>query len=454
VAEPKVVLELAGHEVAISNPSKVFFSRAGVTKLDMVRYYLSVADGALAGVAARPMALKRFVNGAESEAFFQKRAPEKRPDWIGTVELRFPSGRTADEVVVSDEAALAWVINLGCIDLNPHPVRFFDLDHPDELRVDLDPVPGVEWPQIRDVALVARDVLADFGLTGWPKTSGSRGLHVYARIEPRWPFGDVRRAAVAVAREIERRAPDLATSKWWKEERHGVFVDYNQNAKDRTVASAYSIRPVPDARVSAPLTWDEVPTCDPASYTMFTMPARFASLGDPWAGMDEGAGSLEALLELAARDEAAGLPDAPWPPHYEKQTSEAPRVQPSKRRGDAAAQTAVAPPPTAATPPAAAPPAPGKLSGPTGRRRSTMPLIEIARAETKDEAMAGLERWKARHPSVWPLLEPRDVLVDGMRGRSSVWYRIRLNLQHVPEDQRPPQEPLEVDYDPWAGFRP
>jgi bifunctional non-homologous end joining protein LigD len=454
VAEPKVVLELAGHEVAISNPSKVFFSRAGVTKLDMVRYYLSVADGALAGVAARPMALKRFVNGAESEAFFQKRAPEKRPDWIGTVELRFPSGRTADEVVVSDEAALAWVINLGCIDLNPHPVRFFDLDHPDELRVDLDPVPGVEWPQIRDVALVARDVLADFGLTGWPKTSGSRGLHVYARIEPRWPFGDVRRAAVAVAREIERRAPDLATSKWWKEERHGVFVDYNQNAKDRTVASAYSIRPVPDARVSAPLTWDEVPTCDPASYTMFTMPARFASLGDPWAGMDEGAGSLEALLELAARDEAAGLPDAPWPPHYEKQTGEAPRVQPSKRRGDAAAQTAVAPPPTAATPPAAAPPAPGKSSGPTGRRRSTMPLIEIARAETKNEAMAGLERWKARHPSVWPLLEPRDVLVDGMRGRSSVWYRIRLNLQHVPEDQRPPQEPLEVDYDPWAGFRP
>jgi bifunctional non-homologous end joining protein LigD len=454
VAEPKVVLELAGHEVAISNPSKVFFSRAGVTKLDMVRYYLSVADGALAGVAARPMALKRFVNGAESEAFFQKRAPEKRPDWIGTVELRFPSGRTADEVVVSDEAALAWVINLGCIDLNPHPVRFFDLDHPDELRVDLDPVPGVEWPQIRDVALVARDVLADFGLTGWPKTSGSRGLHVYARIEPRWPFGDVRRAAVAVAREIERRAPDLATSKWWKEERHGVFVDYNQNAKDRTVASAYSIRPVPDARVSAPLTWDEVPTCDPASYTMFTMPARFASLGDPWAGMDEGAGSLEALLELAARDEAAGLPDAPWPPHYEKQTGEAPRVQPSKRRGDAAAQTAVAPPPTAATPPAAAPPAPGKSSGPTGRRRSTMPLIEIARAETKNEAMAGLERWKARHPSVWPLLEPRDVLVDGMRGRSSVWYRIRLNLQHVPEDLRPPQEPLEVDYDPWAGFRP
>jgi bifunctional non-homologous end joining protein LigD len=437
MAEPKLVLSLAGHEVAISNPSKVFFSRAGITKLDMVSYYLAVAEGALRGVGGRPMALKRFVNGAESEAFFQKRAPEKRPDWIETVELRFPSGRTADEVVVSDDAALAWVINLGCIDLNPHPVRWSDLDHPDELRVDLDPVPGVEWPQIRDVALVARDVLADFGLTGWPKTSGSRGLHVYARIEPRWSFGDVRRAAVAVAREIERRAPDLATSKWWKEERHGVFVDYNQNAKDRTVASAYSIRPVPDARVSAPLTWVEVPSCDPASYTIETMPTRFAAIGDPWGGMDEAAGSLEALLDLAARDEAAGLPDAPWPPHYEKQTGEAPRVQPSKRRM-----------------PEVPPAAPGKTAGPTGRRRSTMPLIEIARAETKDEAMAGLERWKERHPSVWPLLEPRDVLVDGMRGRSSVWYRIRLNLQHVPEAQRPPQEPLEVDYDPWAGFRP
>jgi hypothetical protein len=347
-------------------------------------------------------------------------------------------------VVVSDEAALAWVINLGCIDLNPHPVRFFDLDHPDELRVDLDPVPGVEWPQIRDVALVAREVLADFGLTGWPKTSGSRGLHVYARIEPRWSFGDVRLAAVAVAREIERRAPDIATSKWWKEERHGVFVDYNQNAKDRTVASAYSIRPVPDARVSAPLTWDEVPSCDPAAYTIFTMPERFAALGDPWAGMDEAAGSLDALLKQAARDEAAGLPDAPWPPMYDKQAGEAPRVQPSKRRSGVAPGAARG---------VAAPPAPGKTAGPTGRRRSTMPLIEIARAQTKDEAMAGLERWKAKHPSVWPRLEPRDVLVDAMRGRSSAWYRIRINLQHVPEAERPVQEPLEVDYDPWAGFQ-
>jgi bifunctional non-homologous end joining protein LigD len=425
MAEAKMALELAGREVAISNPSKVFFPRAGVTKLAMVRYYLAVADGALRGVRGRPMALKRYVNGAESEPFFQKRAPEKRPDWIQTVELRFPSGRTADEVVVTDEAVLAWVINLGCIDLNPHPVRADDLDHPDELRVDLDPVPGVEWPQIRDVAIVAAGVLADFGLTGWPKTSGSRGIHIYARIEPRWPFGDVRRAAVAVAREIERRAPDLATSKWWKEERHGVFVDYNQNAKDRTVASAYSIRPVPDARVSAPLTWAEVPCCDPAAYTIDTMPARFAAGGDPWAEMDEATGSLDGLLELAARDEAAGLPDAPWPPHYEKQTGEAPRVQPSKRS-----------------------------VSPGGRRQSSKPLIEVARAASKDEAMAGLERWKAKHPAVWPRLEPADVLVDSMRGRSSSWYRIRLNLEHVPEAERPAQDPLEVDYDPWAGFRP
>ena len=420
----------------------------------MVRYYLAVAPGALGGVRGRPMALKRFVNGAESEPFFQKRAPDKRPDWIGTVELRFPSGRTADEVVVMDEAGLAWVINLGCIDLNPHPVRGTDLDHPDELRVDLDPVPGVEWPQIRDVALVARDVLADFGLTGWPKTSGSRGMHIYARIQPRWEFGEVRRAAVAVAREIERRAPELATSKWWKEERHGVFVDYNQNAKDRTVASAYSIRPVPDARVSTPLTWAEVPSCDPAEYRIDTVPARFATVGDPWAEMGEAAGSLDGLLELAARDEAAGLPDAPWPPHYEKQTGEAPRVQPSKRRGAGPESAGTSGSSGSGAPPSPAPPAPGKTSGPTGRRRSTKPLIEIARAASKDEAMAGLERWKARHAAVWPKLEPADVLVDSMRGRSSSWYRIRLNLQHVPEAERPPQEPLEVDYDPWAGFRP
>jgi bifunctional non-homologous end joining protein LigD len=439
MAEKKEILELAGHEVAVSNPSKVYFPRAGVTKLEMVRYYLSVAPGALGGVRGRPMALKRFVNGAEAEPFFQKRAPDKRPEWVGTVELSFPSGRTADEVVVTDEAVLAWVVNLGCIDLNPHPVRAADLDHPDELRVDLDPVPGVEWPQIRDVAMVARDVLADFGLTGWPKTSGSRGIHIYARIFPRWEFADVRRAAVAVAREIERRAPDLATSKWWKEERHGVFVDYNQNAKDRTVASAYSLRPVPDVRASAPLTWAEVPTCDPAAYTIATMPERFARIGDPWAEMDEAAGSLDGLLELAARDEAAGLPDAPWPPHYDKQSGEAPRVQPSKRRSAGSGSGAAS--------------GTGAKS-PTGRRQSTMPLIEVARAETKAEAMAGLERWKARHGDVWPLLEAADVLVDAMRGRSSAWYRIRLNLRHVPGAERPAQEPLEVDYDPWAGFRP
>jgi bifunctional non-homologous end joining protein LigD len=451
MAEKKEILELAGHEVTVSNPGKVYFPRAGVTKLEMVRYYLSVAPGALGGVRGRPMALKRFVNGAEAEPFFQKRAPDKRPEWVGTVELSFPSGRTANEVVVTDEAVLAWVVNLGCIDLNPHPVRAADLDHPDELRVDLDPVPGVEWPQIRDVAMVARDVLADFGLTGWPKTSGSRGIHIYARILPRWEFADVRRAAVAVAREIERRAPELATSKWWKEERHGVFVDYNQNAKDRTVASAYSLRPVPDVRASAPLTWDEVPTCDPAEYTIATMPERFARIGDPWAEMDEAAGSLDGLLELAARDEAAGLPDAPWPPHYDKQTGEPPRVQPSKRRAASGGRN---PDPPEAPRARGGYPSPRTPPGPTGRRQSTMPLIEVARAETKAEAMAGLERWKARHPDVWPQLEPADVLVDAMRGRSSAWYRIRLNLRHVPEDQRPAQEPLEVDYDPWAGFRP
>jgi len=441
MAEKKEILELAGREVAVSNPSKVYFPRAGVTKLEMVRYYLAVAPGALGGVRDRPMALKRFVNGAEAEPFFQKRAPDKRPEWVGTVELAFPSGRTANEVVVTDEAVLAWVVNLGCIDLNPHPVRAADLDHPDELRVDLDPVPGVEWPQIRDVALVARDVLADFGLTGWPKTSGSRGMHIYARIHPRWEFGDVRRAAVAVAREIERRAPELATSKWWKEERHGVFVDYNQNAKDRTVASAYSLRPVPDVRASAPLTWDEVPSCDPAAYTIATMPERFARIGDPWAEMDEAAGSLDGLLELAARDEAAGLPDAPWPPHYDKQAGEDARVQPSKRRSPGTGGARGSGGASGA-----------RGGGVGGRRQSTMPLIEVARAETKRQALAGLESWKARHADVWPLLEAADVLIDAMRGRSSAWYRIRLNLRHVPEDQRPPQEPLEVDYDPWAGL--
>ncbi len=432
------VLAIAGREVAITNPDKVYFPRTGHTKMDLVRYYLAVADGALRGVAARPMALKRFVNGAEGEAFFQKRAPASRPEWIETVELRFPSGRTASEIVVRDAAQLTWVVNLGCIDLNPHPVRAGDLDHPDELRIDLDPVPGVPWTQVREVAMVAREVLAGFGLAGWPKTSGSRGFHVYVRIQPRWPFTEVRRAAVALAREVERRAPGIATSKWWKEERHGVFLDYNQNAKDRTIASAYSVRPTADARVSTPLTWDEVPDCEPGAFTIDTVPERFARTGDPSDGIDREPGSLEPLLELAARDDAAGLPDAPWPPHFEKQAGEERRVQPSKRRTDGGTAAGTVPPP-----------APGKTSGPTGRRRTTVPLLEIARAATEAEAREGLERWKARHPDVWPHLAPADVLVDSMRGRSSTWTRIRVNLRNVPVADRPPQEALEVDYDPW-----
>jgi bifunctional non-homologous end joining protein LigD len=322
--------------------------------------------------------------------------------------------------------------------------------------VDLDPVPGVPWEQIVRVALVARDVLADFGLTGWPKTSGSRGIHIYSRIEPRWTFNEVRSAAVAMAREIERRAPEDATARWWKEERHGVFVDYNQNAKDRTVASAYSVRPTADARVSAPLAWDEVPGCQPAEFTIDTMPERFARLGDVGAGIDESPGSLEGLLDLAARDEAAGLPDAPWPPHFEKQTGEEPRVQPSKRRPAkaAASQPAGEAAGTAAGDPAVLPAAPGKTSGASGRRRTSAALIEIARAATQAEALAGLDRWKQRHPEAAARLEPADVLVDSMRGRSSTWTRIRLNLRHVPEPERPGQEALEVDYDPFAGFEP
>jgi len=431
-------LQIAGREVQITNPDKVFFPVAGYTKGDLLHYYLAVAEGAVRGVSNRPMALKRFVQGAEGEAFFQKRAPANRPPWIETAVLSFPSGRTAEEIVVRDAAQLAWVVNLGCIDLNPHPVRSDDLDHPDELRIDLDPMPGVRWSQVREVALVAKSVLDDMGLTGWPKTSGSRGMHIYCRIERRWTHPEVRRAAVAFAREVERRAPAIATSKWWKEERHGVFLDYNQNAKDRTIASAYSVRPTPDARVSTPLRWDEVPDCEPEAFTLATVPARFAAIGDPGAGIDAEAGSLEALLELAARQEAAGLPDAPWPPNYPRQPGEAPRVQPSRARdrGGAIPQAA-----------------PGKDAGPTGRRRTTVPLVEIARARTEKEAREGLERWQSRHPEVVPHLEPADVLVDAMRGRSSAWYRIRVNLTHVPAEQRPPQEALEVDYDPWAAYR-
>ncbi len=420
------VVDVAGKQVTLTNPDKVYFPVPGYTKRELVLYYLAVAEGALRGAGGRPMALKRFVNGADGEYFFQKRAPESRPEWLRTVQLSFPSGRTADEVVIDDAAGLVWVANLGCLDLNPHAIRASDLEHPDELRIDLDPMPGVAWDDIRRVALVSREVLHDFGLEGWPKTSGSRGIHINVRIEPRWSFDRVRRAALALAREVEQRAPAISTSKWWKEERHGVFLDYNQNAKDRTVASAYSVRPVPDAWVSAPVTWDELPACELGDFTLATVPGRFRAVGDPAAGMDTAIGSLEALLELSARQEREGLGDAPWPPHYAKAEGEPPRVAPSRARKDGDA--------------------------PTGRRVSTKPLIEIARAATKDEALAGLERWKARHAEVAARLEPTDILVDGMRGRFTLWYRIRVNLEHVPEAQRPPQEPLEVDYDPWAGY--
>lgn len=424
----QTVLEAAGREVIITNPDKVFFPQAGYTKLDLAKYYAAIADGALRGIARRPIVLKRYVNGAENEPFFQKRAPEKHPDWVETVELRFPSGRVAREIVVSDAAQLLWIINLGCIDLNPHPVRALDLDHPDELRVDLDPGPGVSFDDVRRVALIVRDVLEEHDLRGWPKTSGSRGMHVNVRVEQRWSFDQVRRAALALAREVERRAPEIATSKWWKEERHGVFIDYNQNAKDRTVASAWSVRPTPDARVSMPLQWDEVADCDPAAFTLRTAPLRFAERGDASAGIDDAAGSLDKLLELSAAQEAAGLGDAAWPPNYKKQSGEPPRVAPSRRKAASA-----------------------KKKG-TGRRQSTQPLITVAKAEHKEEALAGLERWKARHPEAAAALQVDDVLVDAMRGRSSTWTRIRVNLRHVPDAERPAEEAADPDYDPWSGY--
>jgi DNA ligase D-like protein (predicted polymerase) len=405
----RVSLEVAGHQVTITHPDKVVFPGAGdrdsYTKLDLVRYYLSVADGALRGIAGRPMILKRFVKGISEEAVFQKRAPRQRPAWVDVAELRYASGTSAAEAVIHEPAGLAWVINLGCVDLNPHPVLADDLDHPDELRVDLDPMPGVSWQRIVDVALVAREVLEDYGLTAWPKTSGSRGFHIYARIAPRWGFRQVRLAAQTVAREVERRVPDAATSRWWKEEREGVFVDFNQNAKDRTVASAYSVRATPDARVSTPLDWDEVAGCKPEAFTIATVPARFADIGDPWAGMDDAVGELDRLLMLA---EEMG-------------------------------------------PPEKAPKGSGKTGGANHRRQSSKPLIEIARTKTKDEAMAALDTWRGRYPAVARRLQPADVLVDGMRGPSSIWYRIRINLQHVPVDQRPPQEELIADYSPWRG---
>ena len=424
------MLEAAGRELTITNPDKVYFPQAGYTKLDLAKYYLAVADGALRGIADRPVVLKRYVNGADKEPFFQKRAPEQRPDWIETVELKFPSGRTAQEVVVRDAAQLLWTVNLGCIDLNPHPVRADDLDHPDELRVDLDPGPGVAWDDIRRVALVVREVLEENDLRGWPKTSGSRGMHVNVRIERGWTFDQVRRAALALAREVERRAPEIATSKWWKEERHGVFLDYNQNAKDRTVASAWSVRPTPDARVSMPLEWDEVADCDPAAFTLVTAPKRFAERGDAAAGIDKATGSLEELLALSAAQEAAGDGDAPWPPMYQKQADEPPRVAPSRARKSAAGPKGA------------------------GRRQSTQPLITIAKAKDKEDALAGLERWKKKHPKAAGLLEVDDVLIDAMRGRYTTWTRVRLNLRHVPEDERPPEVAPDPDYDPWAGFDP
>jgi bifunctional non-homologous end joining protein LigD len=431
--EAAEVLAVDGREVRITHPDKLYFSRqVQFSKLDIVRYYLSVAGGALSGIQGRPIVLKRFVNGAEGEAFYQKRAPSDRPSWLHTVTLSFPSGRTAEEVVVDDAAGLAWIVNLGCIELHPHPVRSGDLDHPDELRIDLDPGPGISWADVRRVSLEVKSVLEDNGLRGWPKTSGSRGMHVIVRIQRRWSFSEVRRAALALSREVERRLPALASSKWWKEERHGVFLDYNQNAKDRTTASAYSVRPLPDARVSAPLDWHEVAHCDPADFTVVTMPKRFAELGDPHAAIDEAAGSLEQLLDLAASDEAAGLGDAPWPPHFRKAEGEAPRVSPSRARTASKPQSAKK---TAKKP------------------RTKMPLLVIANSTSEDAALAGLERWKKKHPEAAGNLAVDDVLVDRMRGRSSTWTRIRVNLRHVPEGERPPQETPDPDDDPTREWR-
>jgi len=447
-SKPSVLLQIGGRDVTISNPAKVLFPDAGHTKLDVVQYYLSVADGALRGAGGRPNVLVRYPNGIAADFFYQKRAPESRPEWVDVVSLRFPSGRSADEVLLKDTATLAWMANLACLELHPHPVRAEDLDHPDELRVDLDPVPGVPWSQMREVAGVVKETLDDLGLVGWPKTSGSRGMHVNLRIERRWGFDQVRRAALALSREVERRAPKLATSKWWKEERHGVFLDYNQNAKDRTVAAAYSVRPTPDARVSAPLTWEEVPEAEPSDFTLVTMPKRFADIGDRHDGIDEHPCSLDALLELSARQESEGQGDAPWPPHYRKQAGEPPRVQPSKRRAPQKEE--------AKRVSARRKKAPREKKPSAGRRVSKHPLIEVGRARKEVDALAGLERWKARHMDAAAHLEPADVLVDRMRGRFTTWTRIRVNLQHVPEELRPLQEPLDPDdapADDWSNDR-
>ena len=422
--EASEVLSIEGREVRVTHPDKLYFSKqAKLSKLDLVRYYLAVAPGALTGIQDRPIVLKRFVHGAEGEAFYQKRAPTQRPSWLRTVTLSFPSGRTAEEVVVDDAAGLAWIVNLGCLELHPHPVRTGDLDHPNELRVDLDPGPGVVWRDVRTVAIEVKSFLEEVGLRGWPKTSGSRGIHVNVRIEPRWTFSEVRRAALALSRAVERRAPALASSKWWKEERHGVFLDYNQNAKDRTTCSAYSVRPLPDARVSTPLEWSEVPDCEPADFTALTIPKRFADVGDPHAGIDAAPGSLEKLLDLAAQDEAAGLGDAPWPPHFRKMQGEGPRVAPSRAKSAAK------------------------------KPRAKMPLLVVANSPNKQAALAGLERWKAKHAAAAEFLAVDDVLVDSMRGRSSTWTRIRVNLRHVPEELRPAQQTPDPDDDPTREWR-
>jgi bifunctional non-homologous end joining protein LigD len=440
-AQP-TVLEANGLEVPVTNPDKVMFPEAGYTKLDVAKYYLAVAEGALRGAGGRPNVLVRYPNGVGGEFFYQKRAPDSRPPWLEVVTISFPSGRTAAEIVPRDPAALVWMANLGCLELHPHPVRADDLEHPDELRIDLDPGPGVAWDDVRRVALIARGVLDEHGLRGWPKTSGSRGMHVIVRIERRWNFDQVRRAALALAREVERRVPELATSKWWKEERHGVFIDYNQNAKDRTVASAWSVRPTPDARVSMPLEWEEVGDCDPAMFTLVTAPKRLAARGDASAGIDEAVGSLHSLLELSAGQEAAGEGDAPWPPHYAKQAGEPPRVQPSKRRKN-----------ENSAPASSEPQAEPKSKG-SGRRQPKHPLITISKAGHKEDALAGLERWKAKHPEAANRLEVDDVLVDAMRGKYTTWTRIRVNLRHVPEGERPAEEPPDPDFDPWEGWEP
>ena len=458
-------IEIDGRTVRISNPEKLYFSReTKLSKLDLVRYYLAVAPGALQGIRDRPFVMKRFVNGAEGEPFYQKRAPDGRPEWLRTVTLSFPSGRTAEEVVVDTAASLAWVVNLGCIELHPHPVRTGDLDHPDELRIDLDPGPGVAWHDVRQVALEAQAVLQQHGLRGWPKTSGSRGMHVNVRIEPKWSFTEVRRAALALAREVERRVPALASSKWWKEERHGVFLDYNQNAKDRTTCSAYSVRPLPDARVSAPLTWEEVPAAEPADFTVLTMPARWSSGIDPHAAMDATAGSLDGLLELAARDEAEGIGDPPWPPHFKKMEGEPTRVQPSKARaakpfaeqigeGFGAQRIRKRAQKTIAAAEAAVPAAEAGAVKVPRTRKSKFPLVIVAQSPDRAAVDAGLERWKAANAAAAAHLAEDDVLVDRMRGSAYVWYRIRVNLRHVPEELRRVQGTPDPDEDPTRAWR-